>query len=111
VSLALATAQRMSGAGAVVQFTATLFKISGSSVEPITASIIAGVFQLIGSAVACVLVDRVGRRKLLLTSSFAVVHCLTVLTGYFYCLDKGDATRLRLGGRRERARKRRPWLV
>lgn len=92
LSLALATVQRISGAGAIIQFTAKLFKISGSSVEPITASIITGVFQLVGSAVAIGLVDRVGRRKLLLISSTVVVQCLIMLTLYFYYLNKGNVT-------------------
>lgn len=89
LSIALATIQRMSGAGAIIQFTAKLFKISGSSVEPITASIITGIFQLIGSGVAIFLIDKVGRRKLLLISSAVVVGCLSLLTWYFYVLTKG----------------------
>jgi len=89
LSFTLATIQRMSGAGAIVQFTAKLFQISGSSVEPITASIITGIFQLAGSGVAIFLIDNVGRRKLLLVSSTVVVVCLSSLTIYFYYLTRG----------------------
>lgn len=89
MSLALATIQRMSGAGAIIQFTAKLFKISGSSVQPITASIITGVFQLFGSVGALVLIDKMGRRKLLLISSTVVTACLFILAIYFYYLNKG----------------------
>ncbi|XP_008184067.1 facilitated trehalose transporter Tret1 [Acyrthosiphon pisum] len=89
LSLLLATVQRMSGAGAIIQYTAKLFSISGSSVAPNTASIITGVFQLIGSGITIFLIDRVGRRKLLLVSSSVVVACLAMLTLYFYFLNKG----------------------
>lgn len=90
LSTALATIQRMSGAGAIIQYTTKLFEISGSSVQPITASIITGVFQLIGSGVTIALIDKVGRRKLLLVSSVVVVACLSMLTLYFYYLNKGS---------------------
>lgn len=89
LSLGLATAQRLSGAGAIIQYTAKLFSISGSSVAPGTASIITGIFQLLGSGITIFLVDRVGRRRLLLVSSSVVVGCLAVLTLYFYFLNKG----------------------
>ncbi|XP_022182449.1 facilitated trehalose transporter Tret1-like [Myzus persicae] len=89
LSLGLATVQRMSGAGAIIQYTSKLFCLSGSSVAPNTASIITGIFQLIGSGITIFLIDRVGRRKLLLVSSSVVVACLAVLTMYFYFLNKG----------------------
>ncbi|KAL5241838.1 hypothetical protein ACI65C_009248 [Semiaphis heraclei] len=89
LSLALATVQRLSGAGAIIQYTAKLFSISGSSVAPNTASIITGIFQLTGSGITIFLIDRVGRRILLLISSFVVVACLAMLTLYFYFLNKG----------------------
>ncbi|KAE9534532.1 hypothetical protein AGLY_008622 [Aphis glycines] len=89
LSLGLATAQRLSGAGAIIQYTAKLFSIAGSSVAPNTASIITGIFQLLGSGITIFLVDRVGRRKLLLVSSSVVVGCLAMLTLYFYFLNKG----------------------
>lgn len=93
LSLVLATIQRLSGAGAIIQYTAKLFQISGSSVQPITASIIVGIFQLFGSGVALFLIDRVGRRKLLLVSSTVVVACLSSLTLYFYFYTRGTPQR------------------
>ncbi|XP_026808278.1 facilitated trehalose transporter Tret1-like [Rhopalosiphum maidis] len=89
LSFGLATTQRLSGAGAIIQYTSKLFSISGSSVAPNTASIITGIFQLIGSGITIFLIDRVGRRRLLLVSSSVVVACLAMLTMYFYFLNKG----------------------
>ncbi|XP_025205479.1 facilitated trehalose transporter Tret1-like [Melanaphis sacchari] len=89
LSLALATVQRMSGAGAIIQYTTKLFSISGSSVAPSTASIITGIFQLIGSGLTIFLIDIIGRRRLLLISSSVVVTCLALLTMYFYFLNNG----------------------
>jgi len=96
LSLLLATAQRLSGAGAIIQYTAKLFCISGSSVSPNTASIITGIFQLVGSGITIFLIDKVGRRKLLLVSSSVVVACLAMLTMYFYFLNKGTYYTLRI---------------
>lgn len=90
MSLALATVQRMTGAGAIIQFTSKLFQISGSTVQANTASIITGIFQLAGSGVSIALIDKVGRRKLLLISSLVVAVCLTMLTIYFYYLTTGN---------------------
>lgn len=90
MSLALATVQRMTGAGAIIQFTSKLFQISGSTVQANTASIITGIFQLAGSGVSIALIDKVGRRKLLLISSLVVAVCLTMLTVYFYYLTTGN---------------------
>uniref|UniRef100_A0A2S2NDY1 Facilitated trehalose transporter Tret1 n=1 Tax=Schizaphis graminum TaxID=13262 RepID=A0A2S2NDY1_SCHGA len=89
LSVGLATVQRLSGAGAIIQYTSKLFSISGSSVSPNTASIITGIFQLMGSGITIFLIDRVGRRRLLLVSSSVVVACLAMLTMYFYFLNKG----------------------
>ncbi|XP_050436606.1 facilitated trehalose transporter Tret1-like [Adelges cooleyi] len=89
LSIALVTIQRLSGAGAIIQYIVKLFKISGSSIEPSTASIITGTFQVLASGASILLVDRVGRRKLLLASSSVVVVCLAMLTLYFYCLKIG----------------------
>lgn len=89
VSFGLVLAQRLSGVGGVIQYSTHLFKLSGSNINPNDASIILGYFQLIASGFSFILVDKVGRRTLLLVSSALVIVCLALITIYFNLLIKG----------------------
>ncbi|XP_060865760.1 facilitated trehalose transporter Tret1-like [Metopolophium dirhodum] len=88
ISFGLVLVQRMSGAGGVIQYSSTLFKMSGSTIDPNTACIIVGTFQLVASGVSFLLVDKVGRRTLLLTSSAVITACLVLLVVYFSLIEK-----------------------
>ncbi|XP_050422959.1 facilitated trehalose transporter Tret1-like [Adelges cooleyi] len=90
ISFGLVLAQRLSGAGGVIQYTVNLFEMTGALIDPNTASIIVGVFQLVASWVSILLIDRTGRRTLLLISSSVITVCLAMLTCYFYLLHRGD---------------------
>ncbi|KAL5241839.1 hypothetical protein ACI65C_009249 [Semiaphis heraclei] len=83
ISFGLVLVQRMSGAGGVIQYSSTLFKISGSTIDPNTACIIVGTFQLVASGVSFLFIDKVGRRTLLLISSAVITACLVLLVAYF----------------------------
>ncbi|XP_060854794.1 facilitated trehalose transporter Tret1-like isoform X1 [Rhopalosiphum padi] len=87
ISFGLVFVQRMSGAGGVIQYSSTLFKISGSTIEPNTACIIVGTFQLVASGVSFMFVDKVGRRTLLLISSAVITMCLVLLILYFSLIE------------------------
>jgi len=83
VSFGLVLAQRLSGAGGVIQYSVTLFQLAGVAVDPDTACIVVGAFQLAASGASFLLVDKLGRRTLLLVSSAAVTACLVLLAAYF----------------------------
>lgn len=89
VSFGLVMAQRLSGAGGVIQYSNTLFKLSGAAIESSTACIIVGAFQLAASGISFLLIDKVGRRTLLLISSGFVTTCLILLIFYFGLLERG----------------------
>lgn len=84
-----------SGTDAILFNAANLFKIVGIENEKLVA-ISVGISQLIGNILSCFLVDKVGRRKLLLTS--ALVMSLSLITlGVFFAIfipavDGGFAT-------------------
>jgi len=90
IAFGLVLVQRMSGAGGVIQYSSSLFKISGTTIDPNTACIIVGAFQLAASGLSFLFVDKVGRRTLLLISSAIVITCLVFLVAYFSLVENGE---------------------
>ena len=67
-----------------------LFQSAGSDLEPSTATIIVGVIQVVSTFISTLVVDRLGRRILLLISDCVMAIC-TLLRGiYFYLLNEHD---------------------
>lgn len=89
VTFGLILVQRLSGAGGVIQYSATLFQLSGIPFNANVACIVLGAFQLAASGASLLLVDRVGRRTLLLVSSAVVTVCIALLIVYFKLLATG----------------------
>ncbi|KAH8403341.1 hypothetical protein KR222_011076 [Zaprionus bogoriensis] len=92
IGLGLLTANQACGCFALLNYTALIFSESGSSLTPTIAAIIVGVIQLVGTYVATVLVERAGRKLLLLISG--VGACLSQLSmgGYIYLKLQGYDT-------------------
>lgn len=91
LSLMLMFFQQFSGINAVIFFTKTIFDAAGSTLDSNISSIIVGVVQVLMTFAAAVLVERAGRKILLLQSSFVMCICLTVLGAYFYLKDSGHS--------------------
>ncbi|XP_018325286.1 facilitated trehalose transporter Tret1 [Agrilus planipennis] len=100
ISLSLMFFQQMSGINAVVFYATDIFKDSGSKIDPKTASIVVALVQVLATILSSLLVDRLGRR-ILLISSGAVMALSSVLLGVFFTLkmDKiiGNGTLTSLG--------------
>lgn len=79
--------QQFSGINAVIFYTVTIFKSAGSTMDPQVSSIIVGVVQVLVTFAAAVLVERAGRKILLVQSSAIMCLCLTVLGIYFHLKD------------------------
>lgn len=62
IGIVLAALNQFCGCFAMLNYTANIFKESGSNMSPNMSAIVVGVIQLIGSYVATILVDRAGRR-------------------------------------------------
>lgn len=83
--------QQFSGVNAVIFYTTNIFQSAGSSISPVIATIIVGVVQTSTTYVSSLLVERAGRRLLLLQSSVIMGLCLIVLGIYFKLqFDKVD---------------------
>ncbi|XP_075986337.1 facilitated trehalose transporter Tret1-like [Anticarsia gemmatalis] len=87
ITLTLCTLQQTSGVAAVLFFATTIFKLAGSSIRPDLATILVGTTRLVASMIAPTVVERAGRRILLLTSTAFCAISLSLLGTYFY-LDR-----------------------
>lgn len=78
---------QLSGAYTVSNYAATIFKETGSTFDPNISSIVMGVLQVCGNITASQLMDRMGRKKLLIVSNSgaAISHAIT---GTFIYLSK-----------------------
>lgn len=72
-----------------INYTETIFKISGSSLTPNASAIVVAIIQLFGTCLSLFLVERAGRRPLLLIScaGMCVCHCVVGTFCYFQDLQ------------------------
>ncbi|KAK1136083.1 hypothetical protein K0M31_000652 [Melipona bicolor] len=82
--------QQASGVNAVIFYTVMIFKASGSSIPPELASILVALVQLVMSGVAALIVDRAGRKPLLMISTSVMSVSLIALGYYFHQKDGGN---------------------
>lgn len=83
IALLLMFFQQFSGINAVIFYTVPIFQSAGSTMDPAICGIVVGVVQVLMTFVSSVLIDKAGRRILLLQSSFIMGSCLIVLGVYF----------------------------
>lgn len=76
--------EQASGVIAVILNATAIFKLAGSSIEPAVATMIVGVTNLTGSLISPFVVDRYGRKVLLLFSAGGCCLAMTALGTYFY---------------------------
>nr|CAD7464007.1 unnamed protein product [Timema tahoe] len=75
---------------AVLSYSVNIFEESGSSVSPYVAAVIIAALRLGASYTSSLLVDRVGRKVLLIGSNAVMAVCLSALGGYFYLRQSID---------------------
>ena len=78
--------QQLSGVNTVIFYAEIMFIAAGSKLSSTTCSVIVGVVQVIATYVSTLLVDRTGRKLLLLISSSVMALCLLSLATYFHLL-------------------------
>ncbi|XP_037091793.1 facilitated trehalose transporter Tret1-like [Pollicipes pollicipes] len=94
MSLMLMLLQQLSGINAVIFYTTDIFKDAGSSIDPNLATIIVGLVQCLSTFAGVVLVDRLGRKVLLILSDVIMGVCLLALGIYFYLSSHDNADNL-----------------
>lgn len=89
ISIMLMFFQQFSGINAVIFFAGQIFESTGSTISASTSSIIIGVVQVLMTFASTVLVERAGRKVLLIQSSTVMCLCLTALGAYFHLRASG----------------------
>ncbi|XP_018327911.1 facilitated trehalose transporter Tret1-like [Agrilus planipennis] len=94
ISLALMLFQQLSGVNAVLFYAEKIFKDSGSKMSPNMCAIFIGTMQVVATYVSTLLVDRAGRKILLIISSSVMAVCSCSLGIYFYLKTITDVSNL-----------------
>lgn len=97
ISLGLMFFQQMSGINAVIFFTKDIFEAANTGIDSGIATIIVGVMQVVAVFISTLIVDRLGRRLLLLPSILVMAICTFILGGYFYAKDQNESNVANLG--------------
>ena len=84
ISLGLMLFQQLSGINAVIFYTVSIFEHAGSSMNSNLSTVIIGVVNILSTFVANILIDRLGRKVLLLISTVFMFLSLISLGTYFY---------------------------
>lgn len=83
ISMALMFLQQFSGINTIILYTTEIFKASGMHFDPKDASILIGGVQVAATFVSSLVVDRLGRRILLIISGLFIAKTTLVLGIYF----------------------------
>jgi len=91
LSMILMVLQQFSGINFVLSYTLQIFKDAGSQLDENLCSVLIGVVQVIGTAVAIFIVDRLGRKVLLAASAASMCLALLMLGIYFFIKQEAEA--------------------
>ncbi|XP_015120401.1 facilitated trehalose transporter Tret1 [Diachasma alloeum] len=81
--------QQLSGVNAIIFYSGSIFEAAGSTMDSNISTIVVGVMQVIAVFVSTLVVDKLGRRLLLLVSVAAMAVSALVL-GVYFNLKKND---------------------
>uniref|UniRef100_A0A182QMH1 Major facilitator superfamily (MFS) profile domain-containing protein n=1 Tax=Anopheles farauti TaxID=69004 RepID=A0A182QMH1_9DIPT len=80
---------QFSGIFAILTYAGTIFQMAGTGIDPSVALIIVAAINICGNLTSFAIIDRVGRKILLLLSAAGVGMALAVLGTYSYLLTAG----------------------
>lgn len=89
ISNCLMVFQQLSGICAVIGYNQTIFEMTGSSIPSEYSAILVGAVQLVSNLASAQLVEKAGRRMLLLISCLFSMISLVLLGGYFFMMSQG----------------------
>lgn len=84
ISLGLLCLQQLFGINVILSYTQSIFSETGSTIPPEISSLIMGLVQMSSVGTSTLLVDRSGRRILLLLSAIGACTAHALLGTYFY---------------------------
>lgn len=92
ISFALMFFQQFSGINIIILYCTDIFKMSSISLDANTATILVGGFQMISTFLASLMIDRLGRRCLLIISTTIITLSNILLAIYFTLKYRSDIT-------------------
>lgn len=92
--MALLIFQVLSGFDAVLSYAVEIFETAESSIEGHLATLTVGVVQVIATAATLFLIDKLGRKPLLIASSLLMAASMGALAIYFFHERRGEAPNL-----------------
>lgn len=90
ISLVLVVLSQMSGINAILFYTQFIFNSSGTTIPDDISSMIFGLVLFASSFTVPFTSDKLGRKKLMIISSFGTALSLLILGLYFYLLEQTD---------------------
>ncbi|XP_076046375.1 facilitated trehalose transporter Tret1-like [Oratosquilla oratoria] len=90
IGILMQTLQQLCGANILIMYAGTFLMKSGSRVNPHMDVVYIGIVQLMVTLLAVGLMDKVGRKVLLIMSVSGVSVCMTAMATYFYVLSIGE---------------------
>jgi len=81
--------RQVNGINAVIFYTVDIFQEAGGILSPFLATIIVGIVQVVATCISSLLVERTGRRVLLLFSNVTMAVCHLLLAVHFYLKQNG----------------------
>merc|ERR550519_8746 len=90
ISMVAQFLQQFCGINAVFSYAVVIFKDAKVDLDPYVCNILVAVTQIVFTAVSMFLVDRLGRRVLLVASEVIMCACLVAIGVYFYLKSKVD---------------------
>lgn len=91
IGIGLLVIQQVSGIDAVIFFTVEIFRAAGSTLNSYYATIIVGAVQLLSNISALFVVDKTGRKPLLILSGIIMSCSMCSMGVAFHLKDSGDA--------------------
>ena len=92
IGLILLTIRQLSGIDAIIFFTVEIFKTSGSSLDSHVSAIIVGFIQVFCNFLSLFIVDKAGRKPLLISSGL-IMSVANILMGLaFYLNSTGNSS-------------------
>ncbi|XP_057325441.1 facilitated trehalose transporter Tret1-like [Microplitis mediator] len=84
IALTLLCGQQSCGIMIVLAYTAMIFQMAGSSLQPNICAIIIGLIQIFSCWLSTLLMERVGRKTLISISCIGIITCNCILGVFFY---------------------------
>ncbi|XP_034108147.1 facilitated trehalose transporter Tret1-2 homolog isoform X1 [Drosophila nasuta] len=97
ISLGLMFFQQVSGINAVIFYSAGIFTAAKTGINESMSTILIGVMQVVATFVSTLVVDKLGRRILLLASGIVMALSTTAIGVYFFLKDQDEAQVENLG--------------